>query len=472
MLLERVYDEDLAQASYLIGSERSREAVVVDPRRDIDVYLDLARTHRMSIVAVTETHIHADYLSGARELAAATGASLYLSAEGGAQWQYGFDHKPLRHGDEFSVGDVTLRVLHTPGHTPEHLSFLVIDRSVSDQPGHILTGDFVFVSDLGRPDLQDEAAGARDTRFELAPLLFRSLRDRFLPLPEFIQVWPGHGAGSACGKSLGAVPTSTVGFEKLTSWWAPFVLDNDEAGFVEVLLDGQPDAPRYFGRMKRLNRDGPALLGELPKLDEANFEDLPLEDVQLVDVRSRKLYSAGHVAGSLNIPAARPFATYASWVLDPERDNRPIYLLGAGRELAHELRNRLLRIGVDNVAGFVTEVPESAATGQVRAVTPQELQAMEDVFVLDVRSASEFAAGHIPGATQIHGGRAVWQLERIPGDRPVVVHCLSGARSAVVASALTAAGFDNVHELDGSFRAWREANLPVATASELETAAG
>src|SRR5690625_1547752 len=360
MLLERVYDEDLAQASYLIGSERSREAVVVDPRRDIDVYLDLARTHRMSIVAVTETHIHADYLSGARELAAATGASLYLSAEGGAQWQYGFDHKPLRHGDEFSVGDVTLRVLHTPGHTPEHLSFLVIDRSVSDQPGHILTGDFVFVSDLGRPDLLDEAAGARDTRFELAPLLFRSLRDRFLPLPEFIQVWPGHGAGSACGKSLGAVPTSSVGFEKLTSWWAPFVLDDDEAGFVAALLEGQPDAPRYFGRMKRLNRDGPPLLGELQPLEEARVEALAQGDVELVDVRARMQYSEVHGRGSLNIPAAGPFATYASWVLAPERDNRPIYFLGAGQELARELRDRLLRIGVDNVRGFVPQVPAGA----------------------------------------------------------------------------------------------------------------
>src|SRR5690554_1117103 len=236
MHFEHFYDPDLAQGSYLIGCQATGEAIVVDARRDFGVYVEAAERHGLRITDVTETHIHADYLSGSRELAAVTGARLHLSAEGGPDWLYAFPGEPLRDGDVLRIGNVALTALHTPGHTPEHLSFLVTDGAQADEPGFLLSGDFVFVGDVGRPDLLDEVAGAEDSRFEGASRLFRSLSGRFLSLPDFVQVWPGHGAGSACGKALGAVASTTVGYERRFAWWAGYVRDGDEEGFVRELL--------------------------------------------------------------------------------------------------------------------------------------------------------------------------------------------------------------------------------------------
>ena len=261
MYFKRIYDTDLAQASYFIGCQENGTAIVVDPTRDAEQYLTLANQEGLTMTHVTETHIHADYLSGARELAMRTGAALLLSDEGGADWSYAFDHQGLHGGDSIVLGNITLKVLHTPGHTPEHLSFLITDGARGTAPGLLLTGDFVFVGDLGRPDLLDEAAGTSDTRFEGAKQLFASLRTQFLTLPDFVQVWPGHGAGSACGKALGALESTTVGYERALGWWAPLVRDGNERAFVEELLAGQPDVPAYFGRMKAQNKAGPRLLG-------------------------------------------------------------------------------------------------------------------------------------------------------------------------------------------------------------------
>ena len=260
MLLHRFYDEDLAHASYLIGCQANGEALVVDPRRDIDEYLELAEHHGMKIVAVAETHIHADYLSGTRELAAATGADIYVSGEGDEDWQYGFDGTRLYDGDTITIGNITIEAKHTPGHTPEHLSFLITDGAFANTPGYLLSGDFVFSGDLGRPDLLDEAAGGVDTRFGGAKQLFASLKNVFLKLPDHVQVYPAHGAGSACGKALGALPSTTVGYERSYAWWAPYLNNDDEQGFIDELLDGQPDAHAYFARMKRQNKAGPDLL--------------------------------------------------------------------------------------------------------------------------------------------------------------------------------------------------------------------
>ncbi|MBC7296574.1 MAG: MBL fold metallo-hydrolase, partial [Dietzia sp.] len=249
MLFERIYDYDLAHASYFIGCQSSSEAIVVDPSRDLRPYFEMADQHGMTIVTVTETHIHADYLSGTRELAAATGATVYLSDEGGEDWRYGFEGERLRHGDTIELGNVRLEAVHTPGHTPEHLMFLVTDGAFADEPGYALTGDFVFCGDLGRPDLLDETAGGSDsggddsgadTRVESAGQLFASLRERFLTLPDHVQVFPAHGAGSACGKSLGALPSSSVGYERKFAWWPKYVENDDEEGFISELLDGQP----------------------------------------------------------------------------------------------------------------------------------------------------------------------------------------------------------------------------------------
>ncbi len=461
MLFERFYDGDLAQASYFIGCQRSGEAVVVDPRRDVRVYQEKALEQEMEIVAVTETHIHADYLSGSRELAAATGATLYLSDEGTEDWKYGFGGEKLYDGSGIQVGNVALRAVHTPGHTPEHVSFLVTDGATTDEPGFVLTGDFVFVGDLGRPDLLDEVAGGKDTRLLGARQTFRSLREKFLTLPDYVQVWPGHGAGSACGKALGAVPASTVGYERLFSWWGRFVEEDDEEGFVRSLLADQPDAPMYFGRMKRQNKSGPPVLGERPPLvrhGAAELEEV-LErcEIIFVDTRATEDFARGAVPGSLNIPDGGHFATWASWVIDPEQDGRPVVVLAAGAEGAARLRDRLSYVGVDNVTGYATSL-EGLEKKPAGTVAPGELEKLGEPFVLDVRARSEYEAGHIPGAHQLHGGRVMWRLDELPGDRPIVTHCQTGSRSAVVASALRAAGFENVFELEGSYEGWKKAD--------------
>src|SRR5687768_16800568 len=265
MLLQRLHDPKLAQASYLIGCPIAGEAIVIDPTRDVEPYLAAAAALGVRIRHVTETHIHADFVSGSRELAERAGATLYLSDEGGDDWRYHYGRDAgavlLHEGDELAFGDVRLRVVHTPGHTPEHLTFLVTDGAAATEPIAAVTGDFVFVGDVGRPDLLERAAGVGGTMAAGARTLFRSLQ-RFKAQPDYLQIWPGHGAGSACGKGLSAIPHSTVGYERRFNW-AFCVADEEE--FVRLVLAGQPDPPKYFGMMKRINKQGPRILGGLPK---------------------------------------------------------------------------------------------------------------------------------------------------------------------------------------------------------------
>lgn len=457
MLLERIYDHDLAQASYLVGYQAAGEAIVVAPRRDVQEYLDFAARNGMTITAVTETHIHADYLSGSRELAAATGATLFVSAEGVRDWQYAFEAERLRHGDTISWGNVTLRALHTPGHTPEHLSFLVTDGAVTDQPGYLLSGDFVFSGDLGRPDLLDEAAGGEDTRYAGARQLFASLRDVFLPLPDHLQVFPDHGAGSACGKALGSLPSTTVGYERLHSWWGPYLAAGDEQGFLDELLDGQPDAPAYFGRMKRQNRQGPEVLGDraAPRDLDAATVAAGLEDGSLVlmDTRSVDAVHAGTVLKSLSLPNPGKTASHGAWAYDPERDSTPIVLLAAHAEQAGYYRDHLVRVGVDRVAGYIPSM-EGLPAAVPTVISPAELESTDRVLLLDVRGTGEHAAGHIPGSQQLNAGRVLWNQDDLPREGTIVTYCQTGIRNSVAASALHRAGF-TVSELDGSYAGWR-----------------
>src|SRR5919107_886935 len=262
LIFRRLFDPKLAQAGYLIGCPATRQAIVIDPSRDAERYLEAAREESLQISHVTETHIHADFVSGARELAHRTGARLHLSEEGDVRWGYRYPASCvvswLKERSRVEVGRIELQVLHVPGHTPEHLAFLLSDRAKGTEPMGALTGDFLFVGDVGRPDLLERAAQAKGTMEQAARQLFQSLR-RFRDLPEFLQIWPGHGAGSACGKSLSAVPQSTLGYEKRFNW-AFAVADEDE--FVRAVLAGQPEPPRYFAQMKRINQSGPPLLGE------------------------------------------------------------------------------------------------------------------------------------------------------------------------------------------------------------------
>lgn len=469
MLLERLYDDDLAHASYVIGCQRTGEAIVVDPRRDIQVYLDLAAKNGMTITAVTETHIHADYLSGTRELAARTGATMYVSGEGGEDWQYGAgfqDATRMSHGHRIRVGNISVDAVYTPGHTQEHLSFLITDGAASPEPGYFLSGDFVFVGDVGRPDLLDEAAGGIDTRFGGARDLFASLRDHFLTLPDYVQVLPAHGSGSACGKALGAVPSSTVGYERRFAWWAPYLDAGDEQGFIDTLLNDQPDAHAYFARMKRQNRVGPAILGQLAPLVAHSASDLDADletdRVVVIDTRHHSLVHQGTVPGALNVPGVAKAASYGAWVYDPEAETRPLVLLIDSADAAAQFRDHLLRVGIDDVEGYITTL-DGLSTVRPETIAPTDLDQIDAALLLDVRNRTEYTAGHIPGASQLSGGRALWHADELP-DGTILTYCQSGVRNSVVASALRRAGHDIV-EIEGSYNAWLAATSSQPTAA-------
>lgn len=475
MILRRLYDDTLAQASYLIGCAETGEALVVDPLRDVAMYLDAAAADGVRITDVTETHIHADFLSGSRELARAAGARLHLSAEGGADWQYGYaadeGARLLRDGDVVAVGNVRVEAWHTPGHTPEHLSFLVTDTAGADRPMGMCTGDFVFVGAVGRPDLLEKAAGIAGTMESAARELFRSLQ-RFRTLPDYVQLWPGHGAGSACGKSLGAVPQSTVGYEKLFNTALGF---EDEDEFVAWVLADQPEAPRYFATMKRLNRDGPPLLGGLrrpPRLGLAELDRLLAAGAVVVDARPRADYAAGHLHGAIGIPLNRSFTTWAGALLPYDVD---LYLV-VGEGAVEQAVRDLALIGLDRVAGFVTPdvVSEWAAAGRplerVRELDAtqlaSELDGPEAPLVVDVRGAAEYAAGHLPGVPNIPLAELGDRLGEIPRERPVVLQCQGGTRSTIAAGVLQARGFPDVRSLAGGYRAWAADGRPVETEGE------
>ncbi len=458
MLLERFYDEDLAQASYLIGCQATGEALVVDPRRDVDEYVRTAAVHGMTITAVAETHIHADYLSGTREVARATGATAYVSGEGGQDWQYGFDAERLHHGDVVSIGNIRVEARHTPGHTPEHLVFLITDGAFSDHPGYLMSGDFTFAGDLGRPDLLDEAAGGQDTRFEGAGQMFDSLRTVFLELADHVQVFPAHGAGSACGKSLGALPSTTVGYERLNAWWGPYLASDDREGFVDELLDGQPDAHAYFSRMKRQNRDGPALVGDLKPLPQLTGEQaraqVAADDAVLIDTRPAEDVRAGTVPGALAIPAFGKTAAWGAWAYDPEAEDRPLLIFASDQSEADHVRDHLVRVGIDHYVGFVDSLDVFDLQPSL-TVQPGDLGEVDHVMLLDVRGRSEHTDGHIPDSVNISAGRVLWHQDELPHNGPIVTYCQSGARNIVAAQALRRAGFDVV-ELDGSYAGWMQ----------------
>jgi hydroxyacylglutathione hydrolase len=473
MFFQRFYDTKLAQASYLIGCQRTGEAVVVDPNRDVQQYIDAATREGLRVTHVTETHIHADFVSGARELAQRTGAQLLLSDEGDANWKYAYataaGARLVRAGDHFMVGNIRLDVLHTPGHTPEHLSFLVTDTPAAAGPWGILTGDFVFVGDVGRPDLLEKAAGHTGTMESAARTLFRSL-EGFRALPDHLQVWPGHGAGSACGKALGAVPSTTVGYEKIGNWG---VATTDEDEFVRMVLAGQPEPPKYFAEMKRINKEGPRILGGLPRpvrLPAPQLEPLVRQGAPVVDTRPAAAFAEGHVPGTINLPLNPGFTTWAGWLLPYDRD---VYLLvdGAGCEHCVETAVRdLAMIGLDRVAGvFGADVLDAwtaagRALATVAQTTPAEAAAMiarGEAAVVDVRGRAEWEAGHLPGVPNIPVGYLAERLAELPTDRPLVVHCQGGARSAIAASVLQARGFTNVVNLVGGYAAWQQAGLPV-----------
>jgi hydroxyacylglutathione hydrolase len=474
MILKRYYDEKLAQASYLVGCAATGEALIVDPHRDVEQYIASAKAEGLRLTHVTETHIHADFVSGLRELATRTGARAYLSGEGGEVWAYGFATSLgavlLKNGDEFKVGNIRVQAVHTPGHTPEHLSFIITDTAGADQPMGIVTGDFIFVGDVGRPDLLEKTAGMEGTMAAGARQLFRSLQ-RVRELPDWLQLWPGHGAGSACGKSLGAVPSTTLGYEKLFNW-AFSVRDEDE--FVANVLAGQPEPPRYFAEMKRMNREGPRVLGgsRAPaQLDAYRLRALAEEGALIVDTRPWAEFRTGAVPSTINIPLNRSFTTWSGWLIPYDRE---FYLIVDSAHVQEAMRD-LTMIGLDRVAGWfapdaVAEVAQAGVTlVRLEEITPADTRARleaGDVAVLDVRGVGEWQAGHVPDVSNIPLGYLRERIDEVPKDRPVVVYCQGGGRSAIAASLLAAHGITNVLNLQGGMTGWTAAGNPVEQPAE------
>lgn len=461
MLLRYFYDEKLAHASYMVGCQKKGEAVIVDPMRNIEPYIQVAEKENMKIVGALETHIHADFVAGSRELADRFGATMYISDEGDENWKYqnldGIQHVLLKDGDKFELGKLTFEVMHTPGHTPESISFLLTDGAAADKPIGIFTGDFVFAGDIGRPDLLEKAAGIKGTADAGAKVMYHSV-ERFKQLPDYLQVWPAHGAGSACGKALGAVPSTTVGYEKHFSWAMQF--DNEE-DFVKALLDGQPEPPYYFAVMKSVNKVGIELIKNLPvpqlitSVDE--IEALISAGNQVIDTRDAQSFSEGHVKGTMNVPFNNSFTNWMGWVVDYQK---PLYLL-VDPAVMDEMLIALRSIGIDQVLGYadVNAIVEKAkALDSYENVTPTEAKAMmesEDVAVLDVRNLTEFNEGHIDGATHIMVGTLKNRLDEVP-NKKLIVQCQAGGRSAIAASVLKANGFHNLVNMTGGYGRWVE----------------
>jgi hydroxyacylglutathione hydrolase len=462
MHFEQFYLGCLAHASYMLAS--AGEAVVVDPQRDVEIYLQAAEANQVSIRHIFETHLHADFVSGHRELAARTGARIYIGAEAEAA----FPHVAVRDGFQLRVGKMRISALETPGHTPESVCIVVTDEEKSAAPWAVLTGDTLFLGDVGRPDLSKRYGPA-----QLAGMLYDSLHDKVLKLADEVLVYPAHGAGSLCGRNMRAERVSTIGTERLTNY-ALQIKSREE--FVKQLTSNLPTRPEYFSQDAEINRSGAPALADLPMLppvEAAELKAILAEGGIALDVRAGEEYAAGHVPGSVNIALSGQFASWAGALLGLAA--RPV-LIAESQEAVTEARMRLARIGLEDARGYLRggvaawreagmalatlpQISVEALGERLRGAGVQEL----DVQVLDVRRETEWEAGHIAGATW-------WPLDNfkvappeIDRKLPIAVHCKGGYRSMIACSLLLRAGFRNVVNVVGGFDAWQQGKLPVVT---------
>lgn len=437
----------LAHASYLIGSDG--EAIVVDPQRDVQQYLDEAAAHGMRIRFIVETHLHADFVSGHRELAEKTGAQIVFGAAAQAE----LPHLAVRDGDELRVGRVVLRALETPGHTPESICWLVIDSEISDAPQKVLTGDTLFIGDVGRPDL----AGSRGyTPQEMAAMLYDSLHGKLLALDDAVEVWPAHGAGSACGKNISRDRSSTIGMQRRMNY---ALQPMSKAQFVQMMTSDLPAAPRYFPMDAEINRRGARALSEIaaePLSPQAVREALQRGAIAL-DVREGPAFGAGHVPGSLNIGLGGQYASWAGTLLASEDR---VIIVADGREQVDEAVMRLARVGLENVIGYLDGgITAWDAAGlpldALEQIDVTELRArLGDVSVLDVRRAGEYGAGHVPDAVNVPLAELQEHVAALDRSRPVAVICASGYRSSAAASILRKHAFPALYNVAGGTNAW------------------
>ncbi|WP_396446139.1 TSUP family transporter [Actinomadura sp.] len=459
MYFAQHYLECLSQASYLIGDKRTGRAVIVDPRRDVSEYLDDAAANGLHIEGVINTHFHADFISGHLELAARTGAWIGYGARAEAE----FPIRKLHDRERISLGDVTLEIMETPGHTPESISVLVFERSGDSTPYGVLTGDALFIGDVGRPDLLASIGFSAD---ELGRMLYDTVQRKLMALPDQTRLFPAHGAGSACGKNLSAELQSTIGAQRLTNYAC---VPMGEREFVDIVTEGQPPAPNYFGYDAILNRKERELL----KVEE-HLRELPLGDVLarrdagavVVDARDPQEFAAGHLAGSINVPADGRFAEQAGMLIEPGRE---IVVVAPG-DRAEEIITRLARIGLDTAAGYLADpedafarAPEGSVARAERitfAELREELDGPEPPLIIDVRNAGELADGSIEGAVNIPLAELPGRLDAVPAARRIVVHCAGGVRSSAAASLLRRAGRARVADLIGGYGAWAAAYAP------------
>ncbi len=459
LIFERIQTAGIAQLSYLIGDDSAGVAAVIDPRADVDCYLRLARKKQVSITHVFETHIHADLVSGARELCARVDtAKILLSHEGGAR--YDFEHEPLHDGDTFKLGSALITARHTPGHTPEHVAYLLAEEDRPDAPWGVLSGDSLFVSSAGRPDLLGTAQAKK-----LAVKLFHTLRDFYLKLDDGVIVYPGHGAGSPCGADIGDRLSSTIGHERRFN---AFLQYEDVKAFTDYALSTAPPTPTYYPRMKKVNAKGPQILGNLPivrGLPPELFKDaIGQKDNVLIDTRMMLAFGGGHIRGALNIGGKPMLSIWAGWLLDPKK---PILLVLDSDEKLDEIVRYFVRTGYTRFAGYlVGGMPAWNNAGlpleSIGQMTVHEVKREgKSLQVLDVRAPDEWEGGHIPNANHVFLGELREHLGKLDRTKPTAVYCNSGYRASIATSILQQAGFDCVCNIPGSWQAWEKAGFPV-----------
>ena len=466
MFFHQRFIPGLAIYSYMVGDEKSKRCAVIDPTRDVDEYLEIAKREGLRITHVLETHVHADFVSGSAELKARLGGSVEVVASGmgGAEWTPPYADRVVKDGEEVELGSIRLRAVHTPGHTYEHVSWALFDDGRSaDVPWLILTGDFLFVGDVGRPDLLGEEA-----RRTLAHQLYESVFNVLPGLPDFTEIFPAHGAGSLCGKAIGSRGASTLGYERRFS---DVLRPREEADWIASLLGGMPIAPPYFRRMKKVNAEGPRALGpELPgraRFSAKEVHGRVCEHCVVLDVRPKEAFAAAHIPGSINIPLGRNLPTWAGWVVPYDR---PILIVPDDHADVPEVVTHLLRVGFDDVQGYLEGGLEDWEShgyelGRLRTASVHDLAASlkpgaDRPFVLDVRTDAEWRAGHIEGALHIHGGTLEDRFAEVPRDRPVAVVCGTGYRASIASSFLKREGYEDVVNVLGGMSAWKAAGLP------------
>ncbi len=458
LILETVQTEGIAELSYLIGDDKTGTAAVIDPRPDVEIYLELAKKRKVSITHILETHIHADLVSGSRELAERVKtANIYVSVEGGAK--YSFDHEAVKDQASFEFGDLVLTARYTPGHTPEHMSYVAAEKKRAPKPWGVFTGDSLFVNSAGRPDLMGD-----DQAEKLAEKLYDTLYKFYLTLGDDVIIYPTHGHGSPCGADIGDRLVSTIGYERQFN---PFLQFPDKASFKEYALSSAPPEPTYYKRMKILNAKGPEVLGNLPLvpgLPPTAFQEAIAKGKSIViDTRSMLAFGGGHIEGSLNIAGLPELSIWAGWLLDPEK---PILLVLEHDDAVAKVVPLFLRTGYSKFAGYLVggmKAWDNAGypLSELDQMTVHEVREQSDELqILDVRSPDEWEKGHIPGAKHIFLPEVPQKSGELTKKKPVAVYCDSGYRASIAASILQNEDF-NVHNVPGSWQAWLNAKYPV-----------